>query len=129
MHSSGYDSNHSTGRPPPERDAEPKQTVPARDLLEQVLRQTLNGASETADPAALEALSLVAARHRGRPLELQPVAVDLVHAVLSAQFPGQFGDAAGARELSAEIARTLFDDPPSRHRLEALWSRLAETNP
>lgn len=129
MHSAGHDSGDATGRPARQRDAAVKQTVPARDLLEQVLRQTLNGDSETLDSADLEALGRVAARHRGQPLELEPVAVDLVHSILSVQFSEQFGSVPAAKELSAEIARTLFEDPPSRQRLEALWSRLAETTP
>lgn len=101
--------------------------VLGRDLLEQVLRQTLNGAAPKAlDPSDLEALRGVARRHRGEPLVLEPTTVELIHAVLCAHFPKPFASGASGKAMSAEIAQTLFEDPTSRRRLEALWKQLTE---
>jgi hypothetical protein len=97
-------------------------------LLESVLQQTLTACSAEAplDSGTRRALRDVVARHRRKPFSLEPVAVDLVGAVLRGQQQGRPGSSAVWRAVSRRVAQTLCDDPVSRGRLEAFWDRLNE---
>ncbi len=96
-------------------------------LLEQILRATAGdtpskGFVESADARALEA---VAQKLAGRPFDLEPVAVELVHAMLEVQFTKAGMPVDTLRAMAQQIATTLYDDPTSRQRLEALWLELS----
>jgi hypothetical protein len=97
-----------------------------RSLLESVLQQTLED-SEAGVPledADSQALSEVVRRHRGQPLTLEPIAVELVQAVLWTHYGRLASSPEFWRTVSAEVAQTLFDDPVASPRLERLWHRL-----
>jgi len=101
---------------------------PAADprLLQRVL-EWAEATLRSEDPlevADIEAIRQVARRHPHAPLALQPMVVELVQAVLQAQFHAHPDWFPVWQSASGEIARTLFDDPGSRERLEALWDRL-----
>lgn len=98
-------------------------------LLEEVLRRTLEAAEslDAFEASDLKPLLEVAERHRGRPLELEPVAVDLVDAALRDYFRQGPGGMDEWRQISRRVAETLFEDPTARERLEAFWNRLLAT--
>jgi hypothetical protein len=101
---------------------------PAADprLLQRVL-EWAEATLRSEDPlevADMEAIRQVARRHADAPLALNPIAVELVQAMLQAQFRAHPDWLPVWQSASGEIARTLFDDPSSRERLEALWDRL-----
>jgi hypothetical protein len=94
-------------------------------LLEGVLRQTLSLLGPE-KPLAVEttgALCRLVSRHKGRQFTLEPIAVELVSIVLTAQFQG-LGPSQMCDGMAARVARTLYEDPQSRARLEAFWNRL-----
>lgn len=109
----------------------PSSAIPQRAHLEQVLHETLaklgeGGETDTADMAALHE---VAVRHRDRPFGLDPVAVDLVRAVLGQRFQSLLSSDSTWQEMVRQIAQTLFEDAPSHARLESLWRKLREDRP
>jgi hypothetical protein len=99
-------------------------------LLERVLRQTLDicQPGEPIDPAEMQALHEVADRYRDRPLELEPVAVELVAAAIDGICPTT-KNSEFWRNIALQVARILMDDPSTRTRMNSLWIRLggAET--
>jgi hypothetical protein len=94
-------------------------------LLERVLRQTLEvcGPDEPIDPIEMQALQEVAIRHRGRPLELEPVAVELVAAVIDGLCPAK-KNTDFWRNLTVQVAGILMDDPSTFARMNSFWIRL-----
>ena len=104
----------------------PTSAVHDRALLDSVLRQTLEESTsgEELDPAEKTALLEVAGRHRGQPLSLDPIVLELVEAVLRTHFRNLAGSSEFWRLISAQIARSLFDDPVAHSRLELFWDRL-----
>ena len=102
--------------------------LPSRDLLESVLNETLTGRSvrDSMSRTTLAALQEVAKRHRGQPLILEPVAVELVRALLRLKFPKQPVTSREWKFMSNRIAQTMLDDPVARERLRVFWSRLTE---
>lgn len=106
-------------------------TAPAsRELLEKILEQTnaaqLSLGGEQEDPAPFRE---VAERYRGRPLELDPIGIELVQAALVEYFRSADVSARDWRTVAGWVAGVLFDDPGSRQRLAVLWSRLQEPAP
>lgn len=97
-------------------------------LLEQVIRQTLmlDQSSAAENEAQIQALHAVAVRHRGVEFALDPIAVEMVQAIFSAQFSGPSAASDRWQAISRRVAETLYEDPVSRDRLAALWARLAE---
>ena len=97
-------------------------------LLEKVLRETEELLCTDWPPDSREkaALREVARRHRGRPLSLDPVAVDLVQAVVGTRFAARPNSAGFWREMAMHVAQTILDDPLAHDRLDALWSRMGE---
>jgi hypothetical protein len=94
-------------------------------ILEKVLRQTLD-ACQPGDqiPAAeMDALRAVADRYRGRPLKLEPIAVELVAAAIAGLCPAN-KNTVFWRDLAARVAAILMDDPATTARLDSLWTRL-----
>ena len=73
-----------------------------------------------------EAMLAVARRHRGWPLCLDPVAIELVQAVVGRHFGGLPDSAALWRDLAACVAASILDDPVAHDRLQALWVRLGD---
>ncbi|MEX0712151.1 MAG: hypothetical protein WD278_07360 [Pirellulales bacterium] len=101
-----------------------------RSLLEKVVEQTLLnlGGSEPMAPEDVAALREVASRHSGRVFGLEPVAVEMVEAVLRGQFEQLHTDQS-RRAIAAEVATTIYEDQVSHDRLLALWNRLSEAQP
>ena len=110
-----------TGQSPsPDRSPEPS-------LLEDVLRRTLlANPPDVGEATDIDALRGVARRHRGRPLEFDPVTVELVEAALGPQLRARAASPAAWRAMSRQIAQTLFEDPILRDRLRSFWGRLCE---
>jgi hypothetical protein len=99
-----------------------------RELLERVLEQTLARINEGQlfEEPDMNALKEVARRHRGQPLSLEPVALELVKAALRPQL-GALADTPGVYEkLSLQVARMLIDDPIAYDRLQGFWNRLSQ---
>ncbi|MEX2188634.1 MAG: hypothetical protein WD875_17635 [Pirellulales bacterium] len=98
-------------------------------LLERVVKQTLEAADEQDISSAvdLQRLRSIAHRRKGQNLVLEPVVIEMVRAMLGAEFAGLDADPERFREISMRIARTLLEDPVSCKRLENLWARLAES--
>jgi hypothetical protein len=101
-----------------------------RALLEKVLEETLSASHHGAPGSitGLEALRDVARRYRGQPLVLDPVAMELVWAMLRSSFPKVREGSREWRTMSTRIAQTLLDDPVARERLKAFWGRLTESD-
>lgn len=121
------------GEPTTEPTAEPTAkraagTTPGDpSLLESVLRQTaaLTENEEPVDDEEMAAVEEVARRLKGHAFALDPVVVDLVGAMLLVEFGRQWTSPGLWEVVSRRIARTLFEDPRSRARLETLWTRLS----
>jgi hypothetical protein len=105
--------------------------APDQGLLEAILRETLlaSEAQTPLEPAEREGLLDVARRHSGRELALEPVALELVQAVLRPVVPDSWADGRLWRSLTFQVATTVFEDPQCRRRLEALWSGLCSELP
>lgn len=116
-----YDEPDEQSEPPADQLADPS-------ILERVLEETLSEseAGTAVAPEELEALVQVARRHRGSSLVLEPVAVELVEAVLRARFSQLRISPAAWKRLSREIAGTLYDDPHLQQRLGRFWGQLSE---
>lgn len=101
---------------------------PAADpaLLESVLKQTLANFNSPGglDRGEFDRLREVVRRNRGRPFDLDPVAVELVDALLRDQLPASL-DRDAQKAMSAQIAQTLYEDPAAHDRFQALWLRLS----
>lgn len=98
----------------------------SRRVLEDVLKQTaaLYSLDPTSDPADLEPLLEVARRYREPELSLDPILIELVRATLSRQ-PGKNTESDQQLKLIAErVARTLFENPDARARVNDLWVQL-----
>jgi hypothetical protein len=57
---------------------------------------------------------------------VEPTVVELVRAVLGAEFAGLAADPERFKAMTVEIARALMDDPVASKRLEGMWKRLCE---
>jgi hypothetical protein len=130
MSSSGFERQGSGADPRAAAAAKvaPAATAADRVLLEKVLEQTLVNlrAGETVPQSDMDALNAVVARHRGKPFVLEPVAVDMVAAVLGDQFRPLAGSPETWQGMIRQIAETLYEDPASRDRLGQLWIELCE---
>ena len=126
--SSGSQKNGGPSKPAEEASAMPRTADSA--LLERVLRQTLEvcGPDEPIDPAEMRALRNVAERYRGRPLDLEPVAVELVASAIDGVCPAK-KNAEFWRNLTLQVARILMDDPSTFTRMNSLWIRLGGVEP
>jgi hypothetical protein len=102
----------------------------ARSLLDDALVRTVYDRS-VADARSddLEPLRAVARRLGPTPFGYSPVAVELVAASLHEQFREIQRTESGWQALVGTVAQTLYDDPPSRTRLAALWQGLTVTAP
>jgi hypothetical protein len=98
--------------------------------LEQVLRDALvlaeAGPYSAEADAQVSAVREVARRRRGEPFSLEPVAVEMVEAVLRTLLGAPGGEEQSWRNVSLAVATTLCEHPASERRLRALWERLGE---
>ena len=127
MSSSSLAANGHPDRPFLESPSLPRQ-VADLDLLEKVLRETL-AVSDPEVPMSRgewEALRQVAQRHMNVALSLDPVAIQLVTAILVTRFHDVACPDELWQTLARQIAETLWEDPTSQTRLHALWARLTE---
>jgi hypothetical protein len=133
MFASPSDAPDPSGRWQPVRSEDVPPLSPAADpgLLEKVLRETeeLLEGDQALDGREKDDLRGVARRHRGEPLSLDPVTVELVQAVVGSRFRSRPDSVDFWRELVLHVAQSIFDDPASHDRLKALWSRLGEGEP
>jgi len=99
-----------------------------KDLLESVLRCTIAYYEGDGQLTAEERHDIqdVVRRYRGGALRLEPVARELVEAVLRVEFRGRPGWTALWPGIAVQIAEALWEDPVSRGRLETLWGHLAK---
>jgi hypothetical protein len=115
----------SAGKPQPEG-AQPID----RGFLDQVLNRAFQGGerpSAEVESATLDELRRIAKTYQGHPLTVEPVAVELVHAVLARRaIRGEKPES--WQKMLTQVAESLFDDPASKERLEAFWARLCEAS-
>lgn len=104
---------------------------PRQNLLDQILTETALGELSDGQYSGEDAKLLreVAARYPTEAFDLEPVAVELVRAVVGEPFRELIGGHEQWCSMTYEIAQTLFDDPRSRQRLQSLWNRLREAAP
>lgn len=123
MNSSVGDSN-----PERQRGADADRPDPRESsLLESVMRETLREDHvEQLSPQEMQALSDVARRHRGASLVLDPVAVELVEAMLRCRFGNLSVGEGFWHQASQRIAATLCEVPESQQRLSVFWQQLCE---
>ncbi len=128
MSSSAPDPHEAAGSSPPvsARPQSRSDQPHGRALFESVLRQTLQDSSPGADldDAEKADLTKVVQRHRAEPFALEPIAVELVYAVLRGHFQQNSSSSEFWRGVAAQVAQSLFDDPVAHDRLEAFWRRL-----
>jgi hypothetical protein len=98
------------------------------DLLERVIRETIADSSLETSGDLREKLLEVARRYPQSQLELDPVVIDLVKAVLGPQFARSVEGLTGGDEMATCIAQTLFADAAARERLNSLWTNLSEAS-
>jgi hypothetical protein len=124
--SSGMQPSGSDDRPLREPDqAEPRNVN--QELLEQVLQATLSlGADDPPGPEELRTLTAVAKRRGDDPLSVELV-TELVQTVLQMRFRSLADSRSQWERMTQRIAETMFDDPPTRQRIESLWTLLRES--
>ena len=96
-------------------------------MLDQILELALGGAPQAGfvEPEDVTAMRKVAKSLAGHSFALEPVVVELIHAVLQLQFQKAGIPSATVHAMARQIATTLYDDPSARARLEALWAGLS----
>jgi hypothetical protein len=99
--------------------------------LNAAVRATLAGAEGNAriTEEEIAALSRVARRLGRVPLELDPVVIELVEAVIGVNYGHVQRSPEVWHGIAVKIAAVLFDSPTARLRLENLWRRLTENGP
>jgi hypothetical protein len=112
----------------PEKPAQPGAQPPDASLLEKVLVQTLNDQSvQSLEAGDREILRAVARRHSGAAFAFEPIAVELVEALLRSQLAPGAEPSESWGVMCRQIAQTMFDDPVSHNHLNALWNLLCQT--
>lgn len=113
----------------PAKSAEKSAAEPAvgSQMLDQILELALGGAPQAGfvEPEDVTAMRKVAKSLAGHSFSLEPVVVELIHAVLQIQFQKAGIPSATVHAMARQIATTLYDDPSARARLEALWAGLS----
>jgi hypothetical protein len=97
-------------------------------MLDQILALTEGGSANVGfvEPDDLRAMREVAQKFAGQPFSLKPVVMEMMHAILQIQLQKAEIPAATVRHMAEYIASTLYEDPPSRQRLETLWASLSQ---
>jgi hypothetical protein len=115
-------------QPPEERISGDASYSQEQDFLQKILSESLSiGASEGGDPKDLNAIMQVAEDYRNCPLTTDPIAIELVQALLQEKFPSLPINATQWEEASREIAVALMEDPASRDRLTMLWAQISRS--
>jgi hypothetical protein len=102
-----------------------------RKLLVEVLERAL----VAPDPASVlsgadfQAVADVVRARREEPFGLDPVAIELIRAILRPYFGGPNGAMEALSAIAREIAGSLFEDPVFHHRLRNFWTHLIEAAP
>jgi hypothetical protein len=104
------------------------QAMPSKEVLEQVLRQTLADAdlADGANASDLSALIEVARRHPGAAHPTTRIVCELVGTLLESRFPRLQVTLQFRETVALEIASTLMDDPYQRDLLDRFWSKLSD---
>jgi hypothetical protein len=125
--------NRGDSRPAPQSESPAKEpaaepAVGAR-MLDQILALMAGGSPEAGfvEPDDLRAIREVAKNLAGQPFSRDPVVSDLIHAILQVQFQKAQIPSTSVRAMAQYIANTLYDDPPSRQRLETMWASLSQS--
>lgn len=135
MNHPSFGSDSGNSPPSSATDASARDTVrdsPAdaqAELLRHVIEETLGAATldEPVDQRDVEALRAVAVRYAGQSLCLNPIAVELVRALLTRRWGATVAAAhLSLDDMAWEIAAALLDAPASRARVRQLWLRLGE---
>ena len=104
-----------------------KAKKPESEFLDAILHQTrLSSSTEDASPLDLT-LAEVAKQHAGESLSLDPIVCELVSAVLRSLWDQPSAGEASWDPMVREVAVSLYNDPPSRERLEAFWTKLSDS--
>ena len=102
-----------------------------RKFLEEVLERAL----VAPDPLSVfsgadwSAVADVVRARREETFALDPVAIELVGALLRPYLGGRKGAPEALPAISREIAGSLFEDPVFHHRLRNFWMHLIEAAP
>lgn len=103
------------------------------ELWENVLHRTFatpdGDEAAKVDDATWQELKGLAARHSGAPLTPDPILAEMIHIVLGGRFEQMIGSPRLLKELTAKIAKTLWDDPIAHGRVQTLWKSLSESPP
>lgn len=96
--------------------------------LDEVVRETLDahGGGDRLAPEVRQAFVNVAGRHAAAETVDVSIVQELVDAVLSCRFERFRSQAELRMAASQRIAQTLWEDEPSRERLQRLWNSLRE---
>jgi hypothetical protein len=122
------DPNNDVPSTPLEESLLPGRVPPRDSLLRSVVESTeaMFRKGGNGDAAVLGILESVVARYGAGPLASDAAVAEMIEGILREEFRshpewGMLWPAA-----SREIARTLWEDPTSRARLESLWQYLCE---
>jgi len=98
--------------------------------LEDAVRTTLvnSEADGPVSPEEIAALQAVAKRHGHVPLTLDPVAIELVEAIVLVNYGHLQRHSEVWQKTAKKIATLLCDAPESHARLENLWHKLVESS-
>ncbi len=110
----------------PAGESEPPSAPPSASLLETVLKATMEmgAVDEPLQREDMERLRAVARRHPDCGELTEPIAAELVRAVLEGHWlTADDGDGVGPAAV-AQIARSLLEDPAALSRLQRFWNRL-----
>jgi hypothetical protein len=110
---------------PPLRASSEKIADPNAAALERVLEETAAGYLEAEIPTSvLDNLRSVARQHCGSELQVEPMLLQLVEAILRLTFPPALLGSNARSQIVAAVAVTLWEDPASHQRLNTLWQDL-----
>jgi len=105
-------------------------TSQEEQALEDAVRTTLvnTEADGPVSPEEIAALQGVAKRHGHGPLTLDPIAIELVEAMIQVNYGHLQRPREVWQETATRVAKLLCDAPEARARLENLWRRLVESS-
>ncbi len=116
--------------------AKPREETPANksspqefEALEAAVRATLSNSEAEGEVTAEEiaALQSVAKRHGNVSLTFEPIAIELVEAIISVNYGHLQRSDEVWKGAANKVAQLLFDAPEAHARLENLWHRLVES--
>jgi hypothetical protein len=113
-----------------DRDEQALTSLPDESALDAAVRATLESADGDQQITAEEigALREVARRLGATPLSLDPVAVELVEAIINVNYGQLHRSPEVWHAVAVRIATVLYESPAARTRLENLWLQLIESH-